>query len=284
MISTKSTGNAQVEVSSKQEALTRFELAGWLDCRISAYPPNATVNPSALERFQGLVHITPRNLVVIIDLDLLTFKSERALQLGLTRTLQNIERILGVRPTVIFSGNGYHIYLVLDCQVNLENVKQLIDLKVDQPSLKFLRFTESFLSYDKSDHMHNNTVSYNNSMLRVPGSVNSKNGCEVRLVQEWDRRRSAVNYLLTDFMGFVVNEKMQKLKTAVARAKSIKSSGNNKSPSATWISAMGYDWIEKILQTPMDDHRKFIVWMVLPQYLVNIKKMSYEQAEVIIND
>jgi hypothetical protein len=119
MISTKSTGNAQVEVSSKQEALTRFELAGWLDCRISAYPPNATVNPSALERFQGLVHITPRNLVVIIDLDLLTFKSERALQLGLARTLQNIERILGVRPTVIFSGNGYHIYLVLDCQVNL---------------------------------------------------------------------------------------------------------------------------------------------------------------------
>ncbi len=113
-------------VNSRQEAIARFAQANFVDCRISAYPPDATVNPSGLERFQGLQITTPRNLIVIIDLDKSTFRSERALQLALTSTLQKIKSKLQVEPTVLWSGNGYHIYLVLDSQVNLENVKQFI--------------------------------------------------------------------------------------------------------------------------------------------------------------
>jgi hypothetical protein len=81
-ISTRTTEGRQLVVDSREEALARFAQSNWLDCRISAYPVKATVNPSALERFQGLAYITPRSLAVMIDLDKGTFKSERALELA----------------------------------------------------------------------------------------------------------------------------------------------------------------------------------------------------------
>lgn len=174
-ISTKTLEGRQLLVYSREETLARFAQANWLDCRVSAYPPNAQDNPSDIERYQGITRITPRNLVVIIDLDKSTFKSDKVLQLALSRILQNIKSVLDVEPTVIWSGNGYHIYLVLDSNgIILENVKQLTDLKIDQISLKFLRFTESFLSYGRSDKQHNTTVSFNNCMMRIPGSLIQK--------------------------------------------------------------------------------------------------------------
>ena len=59
-ISTKTTEGRQILVDSQQEVLARFAQANFIDCRISAYPPDATVNPSGLERFQGLRIITRR--------------------------------------------------------------------------------------------------------------------------------------------------------------------------------------------------------------------------------
>jgi hypothetical protein len=115
-IATRTTEGRQLAVGSRKEALARFAQANWLDCRISAYPPNATVNPSDLQRFQGLTTITPRYIIVIIDLDQGTFKSDRALGLALSKALQNIKSTLGVEPTVIWSGNGYHIYLVMQSE------------------------------------------------------------------------------------------------------------------------------------------------------------------------
>ena len=73
-ISTKTTEGRQIMVSSRQELIARFAQLNFVDCRISAYPPDATVNPSGLERFQGLQITTPRNLIVIIDLDKSTFR------------------------------------------------------------------------------------------------------------------------------------------------------------------------------------------------------------------
>jgi hypothetical protein len=275
-ISTKTLEGRQLLVYSREEALARFAQANWLDCRVSAYPPNAQDNPSDIERYQGITRITPRNLVVIIDLDKSTFKSDKVLQLALSRILQNIKSVLDVEPTVIWSGNGYHIYLVLDSNgIILENVKQLTDLKIDQISLKFLRFTESFLSYGRSDKQHNTTVSFNNCMMRIPGSFNSKNNCQVRLIQRWNPicKRPAINYLLADFVGYLVNEKAQPLIAVAKDKKRIASQPIHNNDNPQYI-----NWIEQLIQTPMPEHRKFVVWMILPQYLINIRKMTYEQS------
>src|SRR4051812_25743386 len=42
-------------------------------------------------------------------------------------------------------------------------------------------------------------------------------------------------------------------------------------------------WLEKLLQTPIDDYRKNAVSLILAPYLINIKKVSYEDALNIIN-
>lgn len=43
-------------------------------------------------------------------------------------------------------------------------------------------------------------------------------------------------------------------------------------------------WIEKLLQTPIDDYKKNAVSLILAPYLINIKKLSYDGALNIINN
>jgi hypothetical protein len=42
-------------------------------------------------------------------------------------------------------------------------------------------------------------------------------------------------------------------------------------------------WIEKLLQTQIDDYRKNAVSLILSPYLINIKKLSYDDALNVIN-
>lgn len=217
-----------------------------------------------------------------MDLDKCTFKSDRALNLALERTLQNIKQILDVNlePTVIWSGNGYHIYLVLDSNgIVLENVKQLADIKIDRISLRFLRFAESYLSHGKSDRQHNTTVSFNNSMMRVPGSINSKNNCQVRIIQKWNPigKRPAINYLLADFVGYLVNEKAHELTDAIKARAKFKSKFRDDN-----LNQNSINWIEQLIQTPLADHRKYCIWRILTPYLLNIKKMPEQKITDII--
>jgi hypothetical protein len=37
-------------------------------------------------------------------------------------------------------------------------------------------------------------------------------------------------------------------------------------------------WIEKLLQTPIQDYRKFSGWRILSPYLMNVKRLSYDNA------
>jgi Primase X len=43
------------------------------------------------------------------------------------------------------------------------------------------------------------------------------------------------------------------------------------SPATIW-------WIEKLLQTPIDDYRKYAVWRILVPYLVNIRRLAGDEA------
>lgn len=127
-VSTKATEGRQILVNSREEAIARFKRANFLDCRISAYPHNVDENPSAIARFQGITTATPSNIIVMIDLDRCNFKTDRAFELALSRTLNSIKEKLGleVTPTVMWSGRGYHIILPLNSNgVILENIKRV---------------------------------------------------------------------------------------------------------------------------------------------------------------
>jgi hypothetical protein len=194
-ISTKTTDKRQVLIYSKEEVLARFKQTNWLDCRISAYP--------SYTEYKGINRQAPD--FIFIDLDKATFKTEKTHNNALSKTLENIEQKLGGKPTVLWSGNGYHIYLPVEAFV-LEEQDIFAKFQDMNPSRKFIQFAESYLSDNKADHAHNITVSFKNCMLRVPGSINSKNGQTVKLLQRWDGY-----ILLEDFYIYLSSLRIKEL-------------------------------------------------------------------------
>ena len=47
-------------------------------------------------------------------------------------------------------------------------------------------------------------------------------------------------------------------------------------------SSIQYGWIEKLLETPIEDGRKYTLWKILCPYLVHIKKLGYKQSFEIL--
>jgi hypothetical protein len=112
----------QRKVYSKQRALEHFIDSDFIDCRINAFPllkEGATWPPNLL----------------FIDLDLADFNSfssnnnnsKKSLKLALDKTLKNIKEKLedeNAHPSVLWSGNGYHIILPVYCPTELERIQE----------------------------------------------------------------------------------------------------------------------------------------------------------------
>lgn len=203
-------------------------------------------------------------------------RTERVFIMTLTTTLNNIKNKLNVTPTVLWSGRGYHIILSLTSNgIILENVKEFEG--IPNISLRFLRYAELSLSLKKSDPQHNHTVSFNNCMLRIPGSINSKNGQTVGLIQKWDGFRPEINYLLAGFTRYIINEKYTELLKAQKRSR-------RDSKYLVVDNDNRINWVERLLQTPIQDHRKYCIWRILAPYLLNVRHLSYDESFNIIRD
>jgi hypothetical protein len=253
-ISTAATYGAQVLVFSKEEAAEKFRAANLLDCRLNAY--------LAYTQYKGINRQAPN--FIFIDLDRSNFASEKALKLALERTLKNI-RNLGAEPTVLWTGNGYHIYLPIYAFV-LE--QEEIFARFDQPSKKFLRFAARYLSSYKSDP--NSNPSFKSCMVRIPGSHNSKyvQDSEVKVIQKWNRHRLPINYLLRDFRRYLIEQRIMELKERHKHKQGYQSSRSTNDT---------IQWIERLLLTPIPDYRKLAIWHILAPYLLNIRTLRIFQ-------
>ena len=85
-------------------------------------------------------------------------------------TLSNIKKRLGGVPTVLQTGNGYHIYQPIDNPQRFEDMEDFKEF--DNPDNRFLRFEKDYLSSGYADKA--NYPSLKSCLLRVPGSLNSK--------------------------------------------------------------------------------------------------------------
>src|SRR5918911_4908343 len=174
-------------------------------------------------------------------------------------------------PTVLWSGNGVHICQPVKAMV-LEQESKFAQF--DQPSQTFLKFTARFLSNHKSDT--NNNPAFKSCLLRIPGSINSKyidENREVKIIQSWNGLRPKANPLYYDFYIYLADRKLREfnnMQTNHAESHSFRGST--------------IPWIEKLLHTPIDDYRKNAVSLILAPYLINIKKVSYDDALNIINN
>jgi Primase X len=266
-ISTKTIQGRQILVYTKEEALARFKQSNYLDCRINAY--------SHYTEYKGINRQAPD--FIFIDIDRSNFKTERALNLALNKTLKNIREIFNGDPTVLWSGNGYHIYQPIESFV-LEQEETFATF--DQPSKKFLKFAAQYLSNYKSDAKNN--PSFKSCMIRIPGSYNSKcieenRGSEVKIIQKWNGFKPKINLFLVRFYTYLIDQRIKELKKK-KKKKNYKNNYYSQNTSNT------IPWIEKLLETPLADHRKYVVWRILSPYLINVKQLSCEECFNIIKE
>jgi hypothetical protein len=71
-----------------------------------------------------------------------------------------------------------------------------------------MQWAEQNLSDGKADPAHSKGVSFKNCMLRIPGSINSKNGQQVRILQKWDGERPCINWILKGFQRHLIQNKI----------------------------------------------------------------------------
>ena len=134
-----------------------------------------------------------------------------------------------------------------------------------------LRFSKRFLSFDKADK--NNNPSLKSCLLRIPGSINSKYKTEVKIVQKWNGHKPHIRLIIGDFHAYLIDNKNR-------REREIRKS--NQLTNYDQTSTNTIPWIEKLLETPIENGRKYYLWKILCPYLVNVKKLHYEESFKIL--
>jgi hypothetical protein len=268
----------QVEVFNKKVALEYFKSSNYEDCRINAYP--------SFTEYHG-INRTPISFLMV-DLDLKDFaqdedsKKKELLERVLNNTLQKINESIRGNPTVLWTGNGYHVYqpvsgFILEEYETFYKFTKYFDK--DLTSM-FIQFAEEYFTDYTADRLHNLTIK--SCLVRIPGSLNSKNVDKekyavVKIIQKWDNMRSSIQPLLRDFKRWLIQKKiddMEQLKKQEEKHAKFQMTVYRSQESANTIK-----WIEKgVLELPLPDHRKYIIWRILSPYLLNVKKLPKEEA------
>jgi len=273
--------NGQFTVTSEEEIFEQCRNSDFIDSRINAY--------AEYTEYKGIIRQPPD--FIFIDLDLANFEMGREkLDSVLRKTLKKIREYHSI-PTVLWTGNGYHIYLPINAIIldqesafSKEGFPSLFSTmgKYSHWSVSevFLKYAEIFFTNGKADPQHK--PKYKTCLIRIPSSYNSKllnNGSSneeslVKIVQRWNGERIPIQYLLKDFRRWLVQEEINQ-----RRMKSkIKNNSNNNI--GTQSTNFQINWIEKLLQTGIPDGRKETLRLILGPYLV--KRKSYEESVSVL--
>ena len=167
---------------SKNQIFNYFKQASYSDCKINAFPFNTEYTAIDLQ-----VKNKTAASFIMIDLDLKDFENNKE-KLGrrLKKTLINLSLKFNGEsyPTGLWTGNGYHIYqpiegFVFEKHQQFYNFLPYIDKDL---TTEFLRFAKNFFTTGKADPQ--NHPSIKSCLVRVPGTINAKNGQQVQVVQD----------------------------------------------------------------------------------------------------
>jgi hypothetical protein len=270
----------QVEVFNKEEILEHFKSSNHEDCRVNAYP--------SFTEYNG-INRTPISFLMV-DLDLKDFadkedsKKKELLERALNKTLQKIRISIGGKPTVLWTGNGYHVYqpvsgFILEEYETFNEFTKYVDK--DLTSM-FIQFAEEHFTDYTADRLHNPTVK--SCLVRIPGSLNSKcvakgQGAEVKTIQKWDGSRPPIQLMLREFRRWLIQKKIEAFEELKKQEKFKMTVSKNQERTNT------IKWIETgILEHPLSDHRKYIIWRILSPYLLNVRKLPKEETYSVMKD
>lgn len=275
-IMTKELG-VQVKIFDRRSMLDQFRRSYYQDCRINAF--SSLLQPDESITFyteEVRISIT----IFMIDLDLKDFhNSKEKLDEILQKTLRKIKETIGGRPTVLDTGNGYHIYQPIDGIIldDINELKEFNNFDKYYLSNKFLKFAARYFTDSHSDLQHNPTM--NSCQLRIPGTINSKCDKEVSVIQEWDYYRPSIESLLATFKKYLSEGFFnQDLDHRVSFPKCI--SRNNK----YLPNQIRYNWIDTLLEIPLRDYRKYAMRLIIAPYLIVVKQRPYGECVKIMMD
>ncbi len=253
-VSTKGTMNAQVEVWNDRELYELFMFSHFEDCKVSVF---GIVERGRVDKDDSKYNQSGEDWGRIIFID----QDNRD---KIQEVLDNIKATTGGIPLVIDSGSGGHILLP-------NNVPKM--LLWESPDSKplvnhFLLFAERNLSMNYCDMANHPTMK--NTMVRVPGSINSKNGKTVRIVQKWDGK-------IADIRGLPFKNYIKLIKTNM----------QGKRKRSIIPSDFRGSYVDIILDriTPeLKDGKKRLFSLVISPYLITIKGMSIKNARGMIKE
>ena len=278
--------NGQFTVNTKQEILKRCVQSDFKDCRINAYPETIVK--------EGILIQSPN--FVFVDLDLGNFDNDlNKLYKVKSSTLRKMEQMHGSHPTLSWTGNGYHIYLPIDVPV-LDN--EYVFSKDKFPNLfslngkysryfvseAFMQFAEDFFTSGKADPNHR--PKYKTCLIRIPDTFNSKclnrglslEDSKVRILQKWNGKRMDGEAITHEFMIWLTKQEINHIKSSSNKPHSLKKNkskylGSGESHRQNKSSSR-IEWIEHLLQIPIEDQRKYCLWRIIGPYLLNVKHIS----------
>jgi len=128
-------------------------------------------------------------------------------------------------------------------------------------------------------------------MLRIPGSLNFgacqrndkdeiigiPSDAEVRIIQEWNGNRPSANHLIPRCYMWLKAASIKDIQNRIEADKvSRKYRWKPEEKKKT------FQWIEKLLQRPLDNHRYYCTWRILVPYLINVRGLSTQETSDII--
>jgi hypothetical protein len=268
----------QFVVNSKEEILMKCVAAGFKDCRLNAYP---TRGDKDLEL--GL--LAPSILFIDIDKG---NRTEEQLVIILEETLAKIKEELGVSPLVLWTGNGYHIYIGLKTEpfyVYRKLMDQCRELGTD-PNREFLRFAGGHFTDDRSDPERDRGISQKSALLRIPYSLNTKclkPGLEpvVKVVQKHsDMPASLSEDLLLDFRAYITHKVISnslQFQYNKSRNSGADDYDDDYDDDGEYHGKIG--WIEYLLTKPISKNRYVCLLHIIGPYLRNTLQLSDLEAK-----
>lgn len=290
-ISTFLTQNRQILIpyhKGERFALAMFKQSNLVDCRINAYPDYTEYN--------GIVRYCHDFIFIDLDLERITpfgkWSSMQLLDIVLDTTLMRMKKVLGrsdINPTIIWSGNGYHIYLPVEpFEIPLESDTKFCQF--NEPSKRFLKFVAQFLTDGHSDPK--NTPTFRSCLLRVPYSYNAKclkvgktkDDSLVYIKQQWNGNRPSIKPLIVQYYVHLQScesdkKLLQQQQKGVKRPNNYFNHYNNNNNNNNKTG-----WIEKLLLHEIPDHRKYAIRKIIAPYLITRRGYDYNQSLEIINN
>jgi hypothetical protein len=286
------TGQWQTVVRSREEALAKYYESDGLDCRISAYPYPIPVT-------KGGINMQTTD-IFLADQDMKDFKTKKSFDEAMQQTLRNFkDKLHGANPSVIWSGGGLHYLQPLDADIVLEFEKSVFSKFADLgPSRRLMQYAEMLVTDGYGDQRHQDSVSFNNCMFRIPWSYNSKYctkndigevvaltpQSQVKIVQPWDGYRPNIRYLLEDYWTYLIqirnDEALERLRQEQKRIRfEIRYPDRYQRQRPNKM-----DWIESLYRLALDDFREYCTTFILVPYFVNIRRLSLSETSDLVMD